>query len=180
VDRDQQPKEAQVESKRSNGANGNGARLQGDEEELYRRHAAQLVRVVQGRLGVAPEVAEDACSIAWMQLVRTQPPRDNVMGWLYTVAKYEVYSAYRKQQREQPAEDLPPVVGARPPEEEVEAKDKLRLVRKLKPQQRLALLMKAEGFKYDEICRLTGKTYTWVNRHITEGRQAARRLAAGE
>jgi hypothetical protein len=40
----------------------------------------------------------------------------------------------------------PPRVGGLPPEEEVEAKDKLGLVRRLKPQQRIALLKKAEDF----------------------------------
>jgi hypothetical protein len=32
------------------------------------------------------------------------------------------------------------------------------------------------GLSYREICECTGRTHTWVNRHITEGRQALRYL----
>jgi DNA-directed RNA polymerase specialized sigma24 family protein len=58
----------------------------------------------------------------------------------------------------------------------VEARETMVSLRGLKSHQRLVLIMKAEGFSYNEIAALTGKTYTWVNRHLTEGRKAARRL----
>src|SRR5918995_972203 len=35
-----------------------------------------------------------------------------------------------------------------------------------------ALLLKAEGFSYREICSITGWSYTKVNRLLTEGRRA--------
>jgi hypothetical protein len=43
-------------------------------------------------------------------------------------------------------------------------------MRALKPRQREALYLKGLGYRYTEIMRLTGATYTAVNRRITEGR----------
>ena len=45
-------------------------------------------------------------------------------------------------------------------------------MRRLKPQEVRCLLLKAEGYSYNEICRITGWTYTKVNRCLTEGRRA--------
>jgi hypothetical protein len=47
----------------------------------------------------------------------------------------------------------------------------------LKPQEARGLRLKAEGDWYREICRITGWTYTKVNRVITKGRRALRRNA---
>jgi hypothetical protein len=48
-------------------------------------------------------------------------------------------------------------------------------LRRLKPQEVRALLLKAEGHSYQEICEITGWSYTKVNRCLTEGRRAFRR-----
>jgi DNA-directed RNA polymerase specialized sigma24 family protein len=37
---------------------------------------------------------------------------------------------------------------------------------------RSALTLRAAGYSYKEIQQLLGVTYTWVNRYVTEGRQA--------
>ena len=44
-------------------------------------------------------------------------------------------------------------------------------LRALKPDERRALMLKAQGYSYDEIGRQLGWTYTKVNRSITEGRR---------
>jgi RNA polymerase sigma factor (sigma-70 family) len=165
-----------VSPKRSDHRSARGSAQRGDEEALYRQHHEALVRMVRGRLRVSQEVAEDAVSFAWMQLVRTQPGRENVVGWLYTVAKYEAFATMRRAQREAPAEQLPPTAAPGSVEAVAEARETVVALRRLKPQQRLVLTLKAQGYSYNEIAALTGKTYTWVNRHLTEGRKAARRL----
>jgi RNA polymerase sigma factor (sigma-70 family) len=167
-----------VSPQRSDHRSANGSARRGDEEVLYRQHHEALVRMVCSRLRVSHEVAEDAVSFAWMQLVRTQPRRENVVGWLYTVAKYEVFATMRRAQREVTVEELPPMAAPGSVERIVEARETMVSLRGLKSHQRLVLIMKAEGFSYNEIAALTGKTYTWVNRHLTEGRKAARRLEA--
>jgi DNA-directed RNA polymerase specialized sigma24 family protein len=44
----------------------------------------------------------------------------------------------------------------------------------LRDDERLALVLQAQGYSYAEICRLLGWTYTKVNRCLAEGRAALR------
>jgi DNA-directed RNA polymerase specialized sigma24 family protein len=46
----------------------------------------------------------------------------------------------------------------------------------LKPQERRALLLQAQGYSYAEIRGLTGWTHTKVNRCLSEGRARLREL----
>jgi RNA polymerase sigma factor (sigma-70 family) len=146
-----------------------------DEEELFRRHHERLVGLLQSRLRVPRELAEDACSVAWIQLLRKQPRGDQIVGWLYTVAKHEAFVLMRRARREALCEELAWLTAAEL-HEIVAARDTLRLLAHLKPQQRHVLQLQAEGHSYKAICQLTGRSYTWVNRHITEGRRALRQL----
>jgi RNA polymerase sigma-70 factor (ECF subfamily) len=148
----------------------------GDEEELFRLHHHQLVRLVQGRLGVTRELAEDAAGLAWVQLLRRQPERGRIIGWLYTVAKHEAFALIGKRRRETPGEELHEVICCFDLDGVVEARRALRALDRLKPQQQVVLRLRIEGLSYDEIAEATGRTLTWVNRHIAEGRQALRRL----
>jgi hypothetical protein len=54
----------------------------------------------------------------------------------------------------------------------------LEALAQLKPDERTALLLKAEGYSYREIGQRQGWTYTKVNRAITEGRQRFLRIFA--
>jgi RNA polymerase sigma factor (sigma-70 family) len=145
-------------------------------EELFRNHHDRIVRLLQVRLGVSRELAEDACGLAWLQLLRLQPDADRIVGWLYTVAKHEAFALLARSRREIAGEELPLVASGSDFADVVDARDALRLIAQLKPQQRQVLLLRAEGHSYKAICELTGRTYTWVNRHISEGRQALRLL----
>jgi DNA-directed RNA polymerase specialized sigma24 family protein len=44
----------------------------------------------------------------------------------------------------------------------------------LKPTERVAIVLQAEGYSYAEICGLCGWSYTKVNRLLAEGRAALR------
>ncbi len=46
----------------------------------------------------------------------------------------------------------------------------------IKPSRRRALYRKGLGYRYQEIMQITGATYTAVNRRLTEGRRAVRKL----
>ena len=151
-------------------------RRQGSEDSLFRLHHQRLVARLQRRLGIPQEMAEDAVAFAWMTLIRNQPDYDNVVGWLYTVAKHEAFALIRAAAREAPTEELDPEGSAPTPADVLEARRVLALIDLLKPQQRTVLRLRMAGLSYREICQRTGHTYTWVNRHITEGRQALRRL----
>ncbi len=148
----------------------------GDEAGLFRQHNRSLVRVLQSSLNVPNEVAEDAAQVAWAQFYRYQPNRLNVVGWLYTTARHEVYAAARRSKHEPVLEEVIERAIAHSFDDQVEAKAILEQMVKLKPQQQQALMLLAEGYSYAEIVEITGKTRTWVNRHLTEGRDALRKL----
>ncbi len=114
--------------------------------------------------------------MAWLQLLRVQPGGDQIVGWLYTVAKHEAFTLLSRSGREVTVEHISLVAGVIDFDDLTDARAALASISQLKPQQRLVLLLRAEGHSYKSICELTGRTYTWVNRHISEGRRALRRL----
>src|SRR5919199_4480983 len=81
--------------------------LLGDEAELFRRHAAWLVRVTRHGLRCSEALAEDACAHAWLQLCRSQPERtQNIAGWLRVVALHEGLRLLRLAGREPLVEEV--------------------------------------------------------------------------
>lgn len=139
--------------------------------ESFDRLASQLAR----RFRCSLDDAEDAMQIAFMRLVERQP-EGNIAGWLFTVAKHELFIRLRELRREQPeaeAENLA-TVDLR---EHLDIADLVALLGALKPQQRRCLVLQAFGYSYAEIGEETGQSFTWVNRHLTEGRRALRDLA---
>lgn len=156
-----------------------------DVERLYLESAEQLRRCVRARFSrtsVPDAVIEDACAqawlIAWRHRERIEP--DSPIGWLIVVAVNEVLALLRKRRGEACAElsesDGTSLIGDI--DRALEFQDLVTALAGLKPQQQTTLLLKAAGFRYDEIERITGRTYTWVNRHISEGRRALREVNA--
>lgn len=152
-----------------------------DVAKLFDQHHSKLVRIVRRKLiGMDDGLVEDAVMFAWEQLVRRGlDDYSQVLGWLVTVATHEAYSVSRKRGREAGDEPLFYAVSeASDPQAQVEARDEVALLAQLKPQQQVTLGLLGQGYSYREICEITGKTYTWVNRHIAEGKAALRDLAA--
>jgi RNA polymerase sigma factor (sigma-70 family) len=162
----------------------------GDEAALFLEHQRFLLRVTARRFGGSQELAEDACGFAWLQLLRYQPDREAVVGWLRVVARNEGYRLLRISRREPFLEDRPcqrsdPASGEPldwqellPAREDtelaVEASELLRALADLRWHQRTVLTMQLAGYSYKEIAQRLGRTYTWVNRHLTEGRAELR------
>jgi DNA-directed RNA polymerase specialized sigma24 family protein len=78
--------------------------LRGDEPELFRRHHVRLLRLVARDTGAPPAPAEDACAFAWLQLLRHQPERGRIVGWLRVVARHKALRLLRQQWRTHPLE----------------------------------------------------------------------------
>jgi RNA polymerase sigma factor (sigma-70 family) len=168
----------------------------GDEAALFLEHQRFLLRVTARRLGGSQELAEDACAFAWLQLLRCQPDREAVAGWLRVVARNEGYRLLRTSRREPFLEDKPYprcdgatgepldwqelLPAAVDTELAVEARELLRSLACLRWHQRTVLTMQLAGYSYKEIAQRLGKTYTWVNRHLTEGRAELRRRRVRE
>jgi RNA polymerase sigma factor (sigma-70 family) len=168
----------------------------GDEAALFLEHQRFLLRVTARRFGGSQELAEDACAFAWLQLLRCQPDREAVVGWLRVVARNEGHRLLRISRREPFLEDRPhprhDTASGEPldwqellpapvdTELAAEAREALRALSGLRWHQRTVLTMQLAGYSYKEIAARLGKTYTWVNRHLTEGRAELRRRRVRE
>jgi RNA polymerase sigma factor (sigma-70 family) len=168
----------------------------GDEAALFLEHQRFLLRVTARRFGGSQELAEDACAFAWLQLLRCQPDRGAVVGWLRVVARNEALRLLRISRREPSLEDRPhprhDAASGEPldwqellpapvdTELAAEARELLRALAGLRWHQRTVLTMQLAGFSYKEIAARLGRTYTWVNRHLTEGRAELRRRWVSE
>jgi hypothetical protein len=104
-----------------------------------------------------------------------------------TVVKHEAFAVAKQRARHgTPSEacEIEPHAGRSAASHEVaERRERLRLgaeaLGRLKPQEVRALLLRADGLSYREICAATGWTYTKVNRCLSEGRQSFLDRVAG-
>lgn len=156
--------------------------------ELLARHGAQILATAR-RYAATPEDAEDAYGRG-IEILLTKAPstrEDELIPWLKTVVKHEAFALRRQRDRHSPVTDDGelrdrPAPGA-VTHEQAERLERLRqgaeALGQLKPHEIRALVLKAEGFSYREICAMTGWSYTKVNRLLTEGRRAFLRRVAG-
>ena len=163
------------------------ASLEGrDERELaalalMRRHGPSVMATAR-RYSATAEDAEDAYQRGLEILLTKAPTTDEseLVPWLRTVIKHEAFALRRQRERHSPVTDDGELADSGTPagatHEQAERWERLHhgaeAIRRLKPQELRALLLKAEGYSYREICDLTGWTYTKVNRCLTEGRRA--------
>ncbi|MFL5825868.1 MAG: sigma-70 family RNA polymerase sigma factor [Thermoleophilaceae bacterium] len=153
--------------------------------ELIERYGASLLRTAR-RYSLNAEDAEDAYQRG-LEILLTKAPSTSeadLLPWLKTVVKHEAFAIRRQRQRTELRDDDSPWDGASPStDEQAERFERLRIgaeaLGRLKPQETRALLLKAQGLSYEEICAETGWTYTKVNRCLTEGRRAFLDRVAG-
>src|SRR3954471_18965462 len=156
--------------------------------ELLARHGAQILATAR-RYAATPEDAEDACQRG-LEILLTKAPstsEEELIPWLKTVVKHEAFALRRQRERHSPVtddgelRDRPAVAGAT--HEQAERLERLRqgaeALGHLKPHEIRALVLKAEGFSYGEICAMTGWASTEVNGLRTEGRRAFPRRLSG-
>src|SRR4051812_5720111 len=155
---------------------------------LIARHGAQILATAR-RYSSTPEDAEDAYQRG-LEILLTKAPttsEDELVPWLKTVVKHEAFAIRRQRERHTPTSDDgsldEPPTGEAATHDQAERIERLRqgaeAMARLKPHEIRCLLLKAEGFSYKEICRLTGFSYTKVNRCLTEGRRAFVERLAG-
>ena len=153
-----------------------------------KRHGEKILATAR-RYSVTREDAEDAYQRGLEILLTKAPVTDEseLVPWLRTVVKHEAFAIRRQRERTTPTTDTGEL-GERPgPEgsthEQAERYERLRLgaeaLRRLKPQEVRCLVLRAQGYSYEEICELTGWTYTKVNRCLTEGRRSLLQRVAG-
>jgi RNA polymerase sigma factor (sigma-70 family) len=147
---------------------------------LIDRHGSELMATAR-KWAATPEDAEDAYQRG-LEILLTKAPTtdaDELVPWLKTVVKHEAYAAHRQRERHTPPGGTPTDLdtpGEETAHDHVVQFERLHhgaeALRGLKPQEVRALVLKAEGLSYQEICEETGWTYTKVNRALAEGRKA--------
>ena len=143
-------------------------------------HGEALRRIAR-RFSANPDDAEDAVQrgleIYLRRLGRVDPATE--VGWLKVVVKHEAL-ALRRAAAEAPAgEPLDPDAEAAPDQRSLDdllagrerAGRVAEALRRIKPDEARALLLKADGLSYREIGERMGWSYTKVNRCLTEGRK---------
>lgn len=156
----------------------------------FTRHHHDLLNQVRGAARAPDQTLEDACSYAWTQLLRRNDIDLDGLGAFYWLRQVAVREAWRLQQVARRVTLLEPDALARnvdthPVAEDhvddhVATLDKLDTLAELTPRHRELLALQAAGYSYQEICQITGTSYTAVNRHITLARANLRQLVATE
>ncbi|HXE44224.1 MAG TPA: sigma-70 family RNA polymerase sigma factor [Conexibacter sp.] len=151
---------------------------------LVQQHAAELLRFAR-RFSHCADDAHDAYQRAievLVRRVRDGDPPAQPLAWTRTVLRNEALAvrAQREQLVGRAAVDYERVEDRLfdDPADRVLGHERLRhtaeALRRLKPQELTALVLRAEGLSYREICTRTGWSYTRTNRTVTEGRRALR------
>jgi RNA polymerase sigma factor (sigma-70 family) len=160
-------------------------------EAALREHHDLMLRRAR-RVSLCEDDAHDAVQAAAERYLRYHQRVDpeTRVGWLVTVTRNEALRIRNSRIRidgPDPDEQQLPHHGDSPAELAERGED-LELAREalagLKPQERQALMLQAEGHSYDEIADRLDWTRTKVNRNLTEGRARLRKhlrgIAAGE
>ena len=153
-----------------------------DKVALLERFRVQMLATAR-RYSTNSHDADDAYQRAAEILLTPSPTGtdDELCRWLRTTVKHEALAIRRQVERVAPAGEaqvLPEPRSARreTAHDEAERSERLSLgaqaLGRLKPQEVRCLVLKAEGYSYQEICEQTGYSYTKVNRCMREGRRA--------
>lgn len=148
---------------------------------LLQEHAAELLRFAR-RFSLCADDAHDAYQRAVEILIRrmrTDPP-DSPLNWLRTVLKHEAVAVRIQRERivgrDEVDLDRHEARHLEDPADRAVGFERLRhtaeALQRLKPQEVTALVLRAEGLSYREICARMNWTYTKTNRCVTEGRRA--------
>ena len=134
--------------------------------ELFDAHHRSLFRYLV-RLCGDPDIAEDAVQETFMRLMEKPPRREIERAWLFTVARNAALEQLRTRSRRQRvlAEQSARAPVADPPSdplETLEAHERQQIVLSaltvLSNKERIAVLMREEGFSHREIAAAVGST----------------------
>jgi RNA polymerase sigma-70 factor, ECF subfamily len=150
-----------------------------DFDQLFQQLYPQLFRYLHRLTGNA-DMAEDVAQESFVRLLSRPLPEDEARRWLFTVSTNLVRDGARTTKTRQRLLVSVPVAPQAPPrqDEEVERNETIAAVRAaldcLPERDRMLLLMREEGFKYDEIADAVGVAPGSVGTLIA---RAARRFA---
>ena len=137
------------------------------------------------RFSLCAADAEDALQRSILILLTRGDEVDpNRLGaWIQVVVRREALAVRRLRERSLAPDPLEHLESERAgPVERLERRERVaaaaRLLARLKPDERRAIGLQAQGYSYAEIQSITGWTYTKTNRCLAEGRARLRQLGA--
>lgn len=155
----------------------------GDEDALYRRYDHRLRGIVRSRVNTSDATIDDACSYAWLQLLRYQPERARLLGWLAVTATREAIALDQRARRTVPLVTRDSFKGedfefepASPRDEMAEAIEYRSALSDvaaadLTDRQKRAVGLLAGGYSYTNISEITGWSVRTVERQILRARE---------
>ena len=147
---------------------------------LLAGHGAAFRRTAR-RFSMCEDDADDALQRASLILLTKCPdhPASRLVAWMHVVTRHEAMAVRRERERlggGEVSEALPSPTPC--PAEQAERREhsrqRVRELARLKPAERRAIILRAQGYSYREICAMTGWSYTKVNRCLAEGRARLR------
>jgi RNA polymerase sigma factor (sigma-70 family) len=155
--------------------------------QVITKHERSLMRVAR-HWSLTRDDALDAYQRALEIYVRRLDSLDPTteIAWLKVVVKHEALAIRRQHGESFPVDgsdlDAQPADTQRPMDELLAARERIdrsaEALRRIKPDEAKALMLKAQGLSYQEIAEQLSWTYTKVNRSITEGRARFLKLYA--
>ena len=149
--------------------------LRGDEAQLFAAYHGALRDRVTRHADTRSSNVDDACSFAWLQLLRCQQPeRDKTLEWLTTVAIREARRLDRADRRLARLE----TAGEPHTQSNVltheQAREALEVVALLPDRQRQAFALHVAGLTYAEIAVATGRSVRSIDAYLRRARRAVR------
>ncbi|MFH0989161.1 MAG: RNA polymerase sigma factor [bacterium] len=145
--------------------------------ELYNRHKQAIYHYAL-RLLQCVESAEDAVQTTFLKFLTSLDQLHNcaaVKGWLYAIARNEVYSQLRRKRGNGSLDDVE-VIDEETPHEQLVHTEEIELVQvmltRLKAEHREVLhLLEYERLSYEEIAGITGVSVSAVESRIFRARK---------
>jgi DNA-directed RNA polymerase specialized sigma24 family protein len=130
------------------------------------------------RRGLPRDIAEDSAQEAL--LILHQRPRafesaEHRRNWLLVVARHQALRELARRAREVPRAEAAVVMHDPDLALVIDVRQALA---SLPANKALPLLAVASGWSYDELGQRLGRTFSWINRGVSEGRALARRRLA--
>jgi RNA polymerase sigma factor (sigma-70 family) len=148
---------------------------------LYPRLAPVLPRLLNRAVAAPIAIREEACQLAWGQLVshRDEVDREHALGWLATTARREAVRLLREREAYEPL-DAQTLFS---PEESqptalAESRQRLAELASLPERQQRIIWLRGAGYASTEIASRTGDTLRTVERQLALARRALRELEA--
>ena len=154
----------------------------GDETTLFAELHPKLARQVRRLVRTSEENVQDACSFAFLQLLRYQPSRESAFSWLLTVAVREAVKLDQRGRRDRPLParedgvELEPVDERADPELWLETLAALEAIAAagLSARQAQIVALHAAGHTYESISEMLALSERTVERQLLRARRKLR------